>query len=148
MGWELINGEPPHACPLYIPGADVQYKDIRAGSIWICDLCGKRYEYNGTGFDIMEEDRAANHPPSRRPIRQNPHGATPEILRLRGRKAALTRSRESDDPELVATDRELATAQIEAFVEGVLKTAPPLTEKQLAKITRLLNAAPRYRGGA
>lgn len=58
-----------------------------------------------------------------------------------GRHAASVRWQRDDQIE---TARDLAAARIEEYVEGVVASAPPLTDEQRQRITRLLAPA----GGA
>lgn len=60
--------------------------------------------------------------------------------RERGRIAALSRSRTSDDPELVSARRNLRAARLEDHVQRVLAEAPPLTDEQRERIAALLRA--------
>lgn len=62
------------------------------------------------------------------------------------RVAALSRSRPHDDAELVDARRELAEANIAAYVEKTLAQAPPLTDEQRARLAELLR--PVRIGGA
>lgn len=65
-----------------------------------------------------------------------------QALHHRGRVAALTRSRTPDDPELVAARRDLAAANLAAYVSRVVAAAPPLSAEQRDRLAILL------RGGA
>ena len=67
-------------------------------------------------------------------------------LHYRGRVAALARSRTPDDPELVDAKRSLAFHNLEAYVERVVTSAPPMTREQREHIAALL--ALGTRGGA
>jgi hypothetical protein len=69
-----------------------------------------------------------------------------EVLHERARIGALSRSRRSDDPELVEAKRGLAEANIAAYIEKVLAQAPPLSDDQKTRLTELLR--PVRRGGA
>lgn len=66
-----------------------------------------------------------------------------DVLTLRGRVASLSRSRPSDDVDLVEARRQLAAANLEQYVARVVADAPPLTNDQRARIAALL----RPRGG-
>jgi hypothetical protein len=55
----------------------------------------------------------------------------------RARKAALTRSRRPDDPDLVDADRDLRAAQLARHIQRVVDGAPPLTEEQVDRLTAL-----------
>ena len=63
----------------------------------------------------------------------------PEIRRLRGRNAALTRAvnngeRPSGDPELEEVRRELAAHRLAKYAEETVRDWPPLTDAQVDKI--------------
>lgn len=58
----------------------------------------------------------------------------------RARVASLSRSREPDDPDLVAARRDLRALRLEDHVTKVLAEAPPLTDAQLARIAGILRA--------
>ncbi|MGI8701633.1 MAG: hypothetical protein ACR2JU_10600 [Nocardioidaceae bacterium] len=64
-----------------------------------------------------------------------------EVLHHRGKVAALTRSRSSDDPDLLGASRDLAAAKLAAYVERVVSNAPPLTIEQRDRIAALLSVA-------
>jgi hypothetical protein len=57
-----------------------------------------------------------------------------DILHERARIASLSRSRPSDDPELVDARRGLALAKIKRLVDD----APPLSHEDLQEIATLL----------
>lgn len=59
----------------------------------------------------------------------------------RARVASLTRSRKSDDPELIAARQRLKAARLEEYVARVVAEAPALTEDQKHRIASLLGAA-------
>jgi hypothetical protein len=59
----------------------------------------------------------------------------------RARVAALSRDRQSGDPDLVGARRELRAVRLEDHVTRVLAEAPPLTDEQLQRIAGLLRAA-------
>lgn len=59
-------------------------------------------------------------------------------LSHRGRVAALSRSRASDDPDLIAARRDLAADHLGELIARTLETAPPLTLEQRAKLSQLL----------
>ena len=69
-----------------------------------------------------------------------------DILHERARIASLSRSRPSDDPELVDAKRGLAAAKITGYVEKVLAEAPPLSDAQRAALAELLRPV-RVNGG-
>lgn len=58
--------------------------------------------------------------------------------------AALSRSRKSDDPDLLDARRRLRAAKLEEYVSRVVAEAPPLTQEQLDRVAVLL----RPGGGA
>lgn len=62
----------------------------------------------------------------------------PEILSVRARIASLTRSRQVDDPDLVAARRELAELRIARFIRETVAAAPPLTDEQRTRLADLL----------
>ncbi len=64
------------------------------------------------------------------------------IFHHRGRVAALTRSRSSDDPDLVSARSDLKAAQLADHIHRAVSTAPPLTPEQRDRLSALL------RGGA
>jgi len=57
----------------------------------------------------------------------------------RARVASLTRSREPDDPELVAARRNMRAERLADHVRKVVDQAPPLTSEQRARIAAILN---------
>lgn len=57
----------------------------------------------------------------------------------RARVASLTRSRQPDDPELVAARRDLRAELLARHVARVVADAPPLSDDQLARVAALLN---------
>ena len=61
----------------------------------------------------------------------------------RARVAALARSRSADDPEFIDARRSLAAANIEAYVEKIVASAPPLTDDQKSRIAALLSGGSR-----
>jgi len=52
------------------------------------------------------------------------------IYTKRARVASLSRSRSSDDPELVSARTDLAASVIESHVRKIVASAPPLTPAQ------------------
>ena len=56
----------------------------------------------------------------------------------RARVASLSRSRTSDDPDLVAARLNLKAARLEDYVARVVDAAPPLTADQRNRIAALL----------
>jgi hypothetical protein len=63
----------------------------------------------------------------------------PRIAHYRSKKAALSRSRPADDPELVEAGENLARARLERAIERALESAPPLTDEQVHRIAALLH---------
>lgn len=63
-----------------------------------------------------------------------------EARTLRARGAALSRSRPSDDPELLRVRRDLAANRLSAHIQEVLASAPKLTDEQLVGIASLFRA--------
>lgn len=60
----------------------------------------------------------------------------------RARVAALSRSRERDDPDLIAARQTLKAERLAAHVAKVLTEAPPLTCEQRDRIASLLRVNP------
>lgn len=59
----------------------------------------------------------------------------------RARYASLTRSREADDPDLLAARRNLRAARAEDYIRTVVAGAPPLTPEQIERLRNLLPTA-------
>lgn len=59
----------------------------------------------------------------------------------RARVASLSRSRPTDDPELIAARQSLKALKLEEHVRRVVSEAPPLTAEQSSRIAVLLNPA-------
>lgn len=57
----------------------------------------------------------------------------------RARVAALSRSRTTDDPELVTARRELAAERLAAYIKNTVDTAPELTPEQRQRLAALLS---------
>lgn len=57
----------------------------------------------------------------------------------RARVASLSRSRTTDDPELVAARRDLAAAKLEEHIERALASAPPLSDAQRERLASILS---------
>lgn len=57
----------------------------------------------------------------------------------RARVAALTRSRQPDDPQLLDARRDLAAARLEEYIERTVAAAPPLTPAQRDRLSALLS---------
>lgn len=55
-----------------------------------------------------------------------------------GRVAALTRSRPTHDPDLVAARRNLAAAKLEEHIRKAVAGAPPLSAEQREELASLL----------
>lgn len=64
---------------------------------------------------------------------------TPEVAQARGRYAALTRSRDDNDPALIEAKQALAEAKLLSDIEKLVAAAPPLTAAQLTKLRTLLD---------
>lgn len=58
----------------------------------------------------------------------------------RARVAALSRSREADDPDLVEARRDLRCARAEDYIKALVDSAPPLTDEQKHRLSVLLNS--------
>lgn len=69
-----------------------------------------------------------------------------QALHHRGRVAALSRSRQPDDPDVVAARRDLKAAKLEDYVARVVAEAPQLTVEQRDRIAALLR--PSVGGGS
>ncbi len=61
------------------------------------------------------------------------------ISHNRAKAAALSRSRDPNDPELLDARRRLAAAVLEQHVARVVSLAPPLTQEQKSRIASLLS---------
>lgn len=59
------------------------------------------------------------------------------------RVAALSRSRPSDDPEVIAAKTALLEANTEDYIKRVLATAPPLSDEQRVRLAELLRPVRR-----
>lgn len=59
----------------------------------------------------------------------------------RAKVASLSRSRKSDDPELIQARRNLKALKLEEYVRNVVDQAPPLTPEQADRIAALLRPA-------
>jgi hypothetical protein len=64
----------------------------------------------------------------------------------RARVAALTRSRWTDDSDLVAARRDLAAARLALYIEKTVAACPELTAEQVDRLSLLLHGGPS--GGA
>ena len=78
-----------------------------------------------------------------RALRKLPTMLSPAAKSARGRIAALSRSRESDDPDLQAAHRDLRAERLASHVTEVVASAPPLTDEQRERIAALLRVGPR-----
>lgn len=56
----------------------------------------------------------------------------------RARVAALSRSRDADDPDLTTALRDLSAARLEEHIRRVVTQAPPLTDEQRRDLAALL----------
>lgn len=69
--------------------------------------------------------------------------------RERARVASLSRSRTTDDPELLGAKRDLRAALMEEYVRKSLAAAPPLTDEQRERLALLFApATATHSGGA
>ncbi|CRH11455.1 phiRv1 phage protein [Mycobacterium tuberculosis] len=66
------------------------------------------------------------------------------IYHHRGRVAALSRSRASDDPEFIAAKTDLVAANIADYLIRTLAAAPPLTDEQRTRLAELLPGRGRW----
>jgi hypothetical protein len=71
-----------------------------------------------------------------------------DALHHKGRIAALTRSREPDDPELLAARESYWRASWSDRVEKLVAEAPPLCREDLQEIATLLKMRVVETGGA
>lgn len=62
---------------------------------------------------------------------------SPAVAHERARLASLTRSRATDDPELIEARRNLRAATLESHIARVLAEAPPLNDEQRARLAGL-----------
>jgi hypothetical protein len=67
-----------------------------------------------------------------------------QLNHLKARVGALSRSRNSEDPDLVTARASLKAARVEDYITRVVNEAPPLTAEQRERLAVLLNAG----GGA
>jgi len=65
-----------------------------------------------------------------------------EVATLRGRVAALTRSRPPNDPELLAARAELKAASAREYIRRLVDEAPPLTDEHRRRLVAMLHAGP------
>jgi hypothetical protein len=66
----------------------------------------------------------------------------------RARVAALSRSRATDDPDFVDAHRDLAAANIAAYIKRTVDAAPPLTAEQRDRLALLLRGSAGAGGAA
>jgi hypothetical protein len=64
--------------------------------------------------------------------------ASDTVRYFAGRKAALSRSRRADDPELLSVSQSLKAQQLADYIAKTLATAPALTPDQRASLAELL----------
>lgn len=64
------------------------------------------------------------------------------VLHERARVASLSRSRATDDPELIEARRNLNAERLAAFIKRNVAAAPPLTAEQRARLSLLLSGGP------
>lgn len=57
----------------------------------------------------------------------------------RARVASLSRSRNTDDPDLVNARQNLKVERLAAYIERVVAEAPPLNEAQRTRLTAILS---------
>ena len=62
-------------------------------------------------------------------------------LRDRGRVAALSRSRPSDDPDLIQARTDLAASKLEDYIRRTVDAAPLLSDEQRDRLAVLLRGA-------
>lgn len=68
---------------------------------------------------------------------------SPESRHYRAKVGALSRSRTSDDPELVGAARGLKAARLADHIKRVVDAAPPLTAEQRDRLATLLRGGGR-----
>lgn len=64
------------------------------------------------------------------------------LAALRAAIARSTRKFGRTAPETIDARRAYAAARLESYVEAIVRDAPPFTERQKARISAILNAAP------
>lgn len=69
------------------------------------------------------------------------------VLTERGRVAALSRSRTTDDPELIAARRNLRAERLADHIRRVVDAAPPLTNEQRQRLAAMLSPFAANNGG-
>ena len=65
---------------------------------------------------------------------------SPAVAHYRAKKAALSRDRAPDDPELIGAGRDLQAANTLARIEKIIASAPPLSDEARERICALLRA--------
>lgn len=68
---------------------------------------------------------------------------SPAAAHHRARIAHLSRSRSSDDPEIVSARRDFAAEKIASYIQRTVSAAPPLTREQIDRLRVLLEPARR-----
>lgn len=66
-------------------------------------------------------------------------------MTLAAQRAAIARATKKfgrTAPETIEARRAYAAARLESYVEEIIRDAPPFTERQKARISAILNAAP------
>jgi hypothetical protein len=63
------------------------------------------------------------------------------VFHERARIASLSRSRATDDPELIEARRNLTAASLEEHIRKVVASAPPLTGAQRSRLAAILRGA-------
>lgn len=70
-----------------------------------------------------------------------PTSPSPRWTSHRARLASLSRSREPDDPDLIAARRDLKAARLTEYVARTVDDFPPLTDEQRSRVAALLRGA-------
>lgn len=71
----------------------------------------------------------------------------PAVAHHRARAAALTRSRDESDPDLIDAKQSLRAARLEDVIRRSVDAAPPLTTEQRERLATLLRPSPTAGGG-
>ena len=66
-----------------------------------------------------------------------------QTLHYRGRVAALSRSRQADDPDLVDARRQLAAERLADYIARTIEAAPPLTAEDRTRLAAILQGGGR-----
>ena len=61
------------------------------------------------------------------------------VMTERARVAALSRSRTTNDPDLIAAKQRLKAAGLYEYVQRTIASAPPLSDAQKSRVAALLN---------